>query len=301
MLLAVFNGTRFLEQQIDTLRRQTVGSIDIWASDDGSTDGSTAMLAKVAGDWHKGRFHIAKGPGRGFSENFRALMTNPDIDGDYFAFCDQDDLWDDDKLADALAWLATQPADRPALYCTRTRTINEKGIAIGCSPLFKRTPSFRNAIVQSIAGANTIVMNRTAWTYVRESARRTAFISHDWWCYLVVTGVGGVVHYSPTAKIGYRQHGANLVGENSSWRARMSRLSHLVKGRFVAWNQQNITALKACDDMLTPEARETIQYFVRVRNGPLVSRLVALARARVYRQTLMGQMSLFAACMLKRL
>ncbi len=301
ILLAVFNGARFLEQQIETLERQTVATIDIWVSDDGSTDGSIAILAKLAANWRKGEFRVAKGPGLGFAENFRALMTNPAIDGDYFAFCDQDDVWDDDKLADALAWLASQPVERPALYCTRTRSIDEKGTEIGCSPLFKRVPSFRNAIVQSIAGANTIVMNKAAWTHVREAARRTSFVSHDWWCYLIVTGVGGTVHYSPRAKIGYRQHGTNLVGENHSWRARMSRLSHLMKGRFVAWNQQNMTGLVACQDMLTPEARETIHLFARARNARLVSRLAALARARVYRQTLMGQVSLFVACMLKRL
>ena len=97
-------------------------------------------------------------------------MTNPAIDGDYFAFCDQDDLWDEDKLAEALDWLEKQPADTPALYCTRTRTVDERGSEIGLSPLFRRRPSFRNAIVQSIAGANTMVMNKAAWLIVREAS-----------------------------------------------------------------------------------------------------------------------------------
>src|SRR5690606_17695974 len=126
--------------------------------------------------------------------------------------------------------LRKQPSDGPALYCTRTRTVSEEGSTVGLSPLFAKPPGFRNALVQSIAGANTMVMNRSAWRLVREASRRTSFISHDWWCYLIVAGAGGVVRYSPVARIGYRQHAKNLVGENNSWRARMSRLSHLMKG-----------------------------------------------------------------------
>ena len=96
--------------------------------------------------------------------------------------------------------------DVPALFCSRTRIITAEGEPAGFSPLFSKKPSFRNAIVQSIAGGNTMVMNRAARDIMLEASRRTGFVSHDWWCYLILTGVGGIVHYSPTAKIGYRQH-----------------------------------------------------------------------------------------------
>jgi glycosyltransferase involved in cell wall biosynthesis len=301
ILLAVFNGAEFLQSQLDTLARQTVDNIDIWASDDGSKDNSVAILEQAARGWMKGDFRIAAGPRKGFAENFRALLTNPDIDADYFAFCDQDDLWDDDKLADALQWLSTQDAAIPALYCSRTRTITAEGKEVGYSPLFPKTPSFRNAIVQSIAGANTMVMNRAAMKVMREASRRTSFVSHDWWCYLVVTGVGGVVRYSPVARIGYRQHPGNLVGENASWSARMSRLTHLMKGRFVGWNDRNLAGLAACQDMLTAEALAVMRLFSTARTGRFFERVAASLRSGVYRQTLFGQVGLYVACILKRL
>lgn len=301
VLLAVFNGAEFLQSQIDTLARQTVEHIDIWASDDGSEDGSLEILERAARAWKKGSFRILAGPRLGFAENFRSLMANPDIEADYVAFCDQDDLWDDDKLAYALLWLERQDAHRPALFCSRTRTITVDGQEIGFSPLFRRPPNFSNAIVQSLAGANTMVMNRAAWEVVRESSRRTSFVSHDWWCYLIVSGAGGLVRYSPVAKIGYRQHAGNVVGENNSVSARLSRLVHLMKGRFAHWNEENLAGLAACEDLLTPEARRTIQLFARARSAGLPGRLSALIRSRAYRQTFFGQAGLYFACLVKRL
>jgi glycosyltransferase involved in cell wall biosynthesis len=301
ILLAVFNGAEFLRDQIDTLARQTVPNIDIWASDDGSRDHSIPILQRAARDWKSGAFRILRGPSQGFAENFRSLLTNVDSDADYFAFCDQDDLWDQDKLAEALEWLATQDESIPALFCSRTRTITVDGKDAGFSPLFRKPPGFRNAMVQSIAGANTMVMNRAAWTVMREASLRTSFVSHDWWCYLIVTGVGGKVHYSPAAKIGYRQHPANLVGENNSLRARFSRMGRLMNGRFVRWNDENLAGLGACQDMLTPEALEVMRLFVRARTVGLFGRMAALMRSRVYRQTYFDQIGLYVACFLKKL
>jgi glycosyltransferase involved in cell wall biosynthesis len=302
ILIAVYNGEAFLERQFETLARQSVSSIDLWISDDGSKDGSREIVRKVAEGWGKGNVHQIEGPGQGFAENFRSLLTNPEIEADYFAFCDQDDLWDDDKLAIALEWLKTQRADVPALFCSRTKTITAEGESAGYSPLFRKKPSFRNAIVQSIAGGNTMVMNRAARSIMLEASRRTEFVSHDWWCYLIVTGVGGVVHYSPTAKIGYRQHPSNLVGENNSWRARMFRVGYLMKGRFMHWNDRNLAGLATCVDILSPEARETMQLFLQARSSSfLFTRLSALIRAGVYRQTLFGHIGLYVACILKRL
>jgi glycosyltransferase involved in cell wall biosynthesis len=301
VLLAVFNGAEFLQSQIDTLARQTIDKIDVCASDDGSKDRSMMILEQAARDWTRGSFRIVEGPQQGFAENFRSLLTNTGNDADYFAFCDQDDLWEEDKLAEALKWLAAQDEGTPALFCSRTRTITIDGRDAGFSPLFGKAPSFRNAMVQSIAGANTMVMNRAAWKVVCEASRRASFVSHDWWCYLIVTGVGGLVHYSPTARIGYRQHATNLVGENNSWRARFSRISYLMNGRFVRWNDQNIAALTVCQDMLTPDALAVMRLFIKAREVGLFARITALLRSGVYRQTLFGQIGLYVACLLKKL
>lgn len=300
VLMAVYNGAAFLQEQLDTLAAQTVGGVDLWVSDDGSSDGSDAILARNANEWRRGGFRVFDGPGAGFAENFRSLMVRDEIDADYFAFCDQDDLWDADKLTAGVGWLKANAAEGPGLYCTRTRTMTIDGRTEGFSPLFSRPPGFVNAIVQSIAGANTMVMNRQAWALVREASRRTCFVSHDWWCYLIVSGAGGVVHYSPEARIGYRQHPGNLVGQNHSLRARIGRIDRMLAGRFVEWNDANLAGLRACEDLLSPAARDTLAAFAAARQGGVFARLAALRRSGAYRQTLAGQLALYAACLLGR-
>jgi len=301
VLLCVYNGGRFLLPQLDSLRAQTVGRIDVWASDDGSSDGSASILLSAREHWQKGDFHILEGPHNGFSENFRSLIVNDDIDADYVAFCDQDDLWDEDKLEAAVHWLETQPDDRPALYCSRTRLIDEDDRPIGYSPFFPRPPSFRNALVQSIAGANTMVLNRAAHRLVREASRRTGFVSHDWWCYLLVTGAGGTVHYSAEPGIGYRQHGTNLVGSNDSSLARLKRYAFLWQGGFAGWMERNLAGLEACRDLLDDNGRDLLDSFARVRRAGLLRRLAGLRKLGLYRQTPGGHIGIFIASALGRL
>jgi glycosyltransferase involved in cell wall biosynthesis len=301
VLMAVFNGAAFLPDQIATLARQSVAAMDVWASDDGSKDGSVEILKQAALAWKKGSFHVIEGPGKGFAENFRFLLTQVDLDADYVAFCDQDDLWEEDKIAVALEWLEDQREDRPALFCGRTRIVARNGEDLGFSPAFTKPPSFRNALVQSIAGANTIVMNRRAWKLVRDASRRVSFIVHDWWCYLLVTGAGGIVHYSLQPKVNYRQHQNNAIGENQSWRSRLARFRYLMEGRFARWNDRNVANLEICSDLLTADARETVRLFSIARSAPPLPRLVALIRSRVYRQTFLAQTGLYFACVLRKL
>jgi glycosyltransferase involved in cell wall biosynthesis len=302
ILLATYNGERFLGEQLDTLRKQKhAGRIDVWASDDGSSDRTHEVLAQVQASWRGGEFHVIQGPGRGFAENFRSLILKPDITADYYAFCDQDDLWDADKLATAIEWLQGVPAEKAGVYCSRTRIIDLEGRPIGASPLFARPPSFRNAIVQSIAGANTMVLNHTAWTLLVEASRENSFISHDWWTYLIVTGAGGTVHYCPQPRIGYRQHSENLVGSNNGFAARLSRYRFLLRGRFADWMDNNLTGLRRCEWLLTEDAKRVLSEMERVHSGSLPVRLANLLRSGAYRQSLGADLGLYLACLLGKL
>ena len=301
VLMAVRDGERYLAQQLASLARQRSVRVDLWISDDGSSDASLDIVRQAAQTWTTGSVQLVDGPRSGFAENFRSLIVRANIDADFYAFCDQDDVWDDDKLAHAVDWLETQAPGHPALYCSRTRIISADGETVGHSPLFPRVPSFRNALVQSIAGGNTMVMNRAAHAIVMEASRRTGFVSHDWWCYLMVSGTGGTVRYCPDSRIGYRQHDDNLVGQNNTWRARMSRLGFLIRGRFKDWNDVNLAGLAACADLLTADARQVLASFAESRSRRFPARLRSLWRSGVYRQTAIGELGLYVACAIGRL
>jgi hypothetical protein len=214
------------------------------------------------------------------------LICNEEIAAEYFAFCDQDDIWEPDKLERAVRWMEEgQDAARPLLFCSRTLTVTENGTPVGHSPLFRRLPSFRNALVQSIAGGNTMLLNRAARDLVALASSGTGFVSHDWWAYMIVTGAGGTVHYSATSFVRYRQHGGNVVGANNSWWARLIRLRSLFRGRFARWNEQNIDGLERNRDLLTPDALMVLDAFAQARRRNILSSALFLRRSGVYRQT----------------
>ena len=300
ILLATYNGERFLEEQLATVASQSVTAVDVWASDDGSSDRTVAILEAAQRTWTKGEFRILRGPGRGFAENFRSLLLNPSVSAEYYAYCDQDDLWDEDKLAHAIQWVAEDAQARPRLFCSRTLIVDAAGMPTGFSPLFRKRPSFQNAIVQSIAGGNTMVLNGAAREVIRASVVNTRFVSHDWWSYIVVTGAGGQVHYDATPRVRYRQHGQNLVGSNNSWRARLRRLASLREGQLARWTAANILSL-GTSDLLTEEAKHTLAKLTDARKKGGVFGLIALASSGVYRQTLLGQIGLYLACLVRKL
>lgn len=302
VLMGVYNGSRFLREQLHSIGLQTVSQIDLWVSDDGSTDSSPGILDTCKSEWTKGGFFVVDGPQNGFSENFRSLMRNDKVDADYVAFSDQDDIWDPDKLEVAICALSQCDPDRPALYGGRTRIIDEAGGVLGRSPHFRRRPGFGNAIVQNIAGGNTMVVNRAAWAVLSESARRTSFVSHDWWCYIIISGCGGSVTYDPEPRIGYRRHGGNLVGDNISWRSRFQRVRRLVGGQLASWSDRNLASLQMCYDLLEENSRVVVDEFqsLRLEKSPL-RRLYRLRNSGIYRQSNRGNLGLYVAAILNKL
>jgi len=300
VLLATYNGAQFLDDQLRSVAEQDWPHIDVWASDDGSDDATVAILEQWRARWTKGRFVLLDGPRQGPFANFRALLTQPQIDADFVAFCDQDDIWVPQKTRVSIAALRGM-SGTPALFGSRTVIVDAHDQPIGMSPLFSKPPHFRNALVQSICGGNTMTLNRPAFDALRDAARRSAFVSHDWFAYQLVTAMGGTATYSADPVVRYRQHKGNFIGSNAGTRARLARLKLALDGRFVVWTDTNLRALQACRAALSDEAVQTMQWFDRARSGSLSSRLSSLRRSGVYRQTVFGQISLYLACVLGKM
>lgn len=301
ILLATYNGRDFLADQLDSFAAQSYPCWNVWASDDGSKDDTLDILEGYREKWGQDRLKVQSGPAAGFVANFLSLTCDEAIKGDYYAYSDQDDIWETDKLLRAIQWLDTVPADVPALYCSRTRMVDAFNNEIGFSPLFIKPPSFSNALVQSIAGGNTMVFNNAARILLCEAGKDLKLITHDWWVYLVVAGCGGSVFHDPHPEIRYRQHGDNLIGSNNGWAARLVRIRLLLKGSFKNWNEQNIQALQRIRHRLTPENQCILDDFERARQYWLLPRLIGISNCRIYRQTLLGNIGLIIASLLKKI
>ena len=301
VLLCTYQGAPFLASQLESIERQTHGSWRVFASDDGSMDDTLLTLHRYQRRWSADRLTVARGPKRGFVANFLALICDLNIQADYFAYADQDDLWEADKLERAVRWLRTIPAQIPALYCSRTTLIDEAEREIGASPRFSKPATFANALMQNIAGGNTMVFNAAARVLLAEAGADISLAAHDWWTYLVVTGCGGRVYYYALPTVRYRQHGSNAIGSSGSWNDRLRRFGQMWKGRQQRWNTDHIAALRRIRHRLTPEHRAQLDYFIDARHSGFVGRLLGLWRCGAYRQTWLGNVGMLAAAVLGRI
>lgn len=300
VLLCTRRGALFLGEQLESVATQSHANWRIYASDDASDDETGTILVDFQRRMGRGRLQMRNGPGRGFTANFLSLACDEGIEADYFAFCDQDDVWEPNKLARALAWLAHVDPAKPALYCCRTRLIDEQGHTIGYSPLFSKAPHFRNAIVQSIAGGNTMVFNAAARRLLIRAGGDVAVPAHDWWLYILVTAMGGLVRYDFHPSVRYRVHAANAVGANCTLRARLTRIRLLLQGRLRTWTDMHATALLPLVSDISPEGRKILIEFLDARRANAFRRIVYIYVLRIYRQTLAGNIALFFAFLLRK-
>ena len=296
VLLGTCNGAEFLGEQLHSIERQSGTCWELLASDDASQDGTLACLSAFRRRAGEDRVSMTSGPGRGYVANFLSLIHKP-TNADYFAFADQDDVWDADKLQRAVSALSTAARDRPALYCSRTRLIDEQGGPVGLSPLFTRPPGFANALVQNIAGGNTMVFNRAARELL-VAFGDVDVISHDWWVYLVISACGGDIVYDPEPSLDYRQHRGNQIGSSQHLSDRWNRLFLGLRGRKREWNDRHIAALNRMSTLLTDDSRRVLSAFCHARNAGLWGRLIGMRRAGVYAQSLPGNIGLCAATIL---
>jgi len=296
ILLGCYQPNHYLTEQLESIEGQTYQSWSIFLSDDSF---SKKWQSKHSECLIKLGIALSEGPKIGFANNFLSLVRNPKLQSDLYAFCDQDDIWSKEKLEVIQQIFTGSDNSIPRIYCGRTYIVDSENNYIGHSPLFKKSPSFKNALIQNIGGGNTMVFNNAARDLLLACPLDIKVVSHDWFFYQLVTGAGGEVIYDSNPYVRYRQHDANLVGANIGWSARIRRIRLLLAGRFKDWNEINIEALLRVNHLLSLESRETLQLFINTRAGnSFWARLIQLKRSGLYRQTLLGNLGLIIGLIL---
>lgn len=301
ILMCTYNGALYLRDQLDSFQEQGFTHWTVYVSDDASTDTTLDILADYQRRWGEDRLVIFEGPCKGFAQNFISLIQRPEIKGDYFAFSDQDDIWFPDKLARSMDHIQQVTGDKPALYCSRTRLVDAHRKVIGVSPLFTKPPAFKNALVQSIAGANTMLINQSGRRLLLQLPAHPTLVAHDWLTYLLVSGCNGEVIYDAEPSLDYRQHDDNLIGAKVTLLEQLRRVHGMFSGRFVQWNDANLEILNNMKPLLSEENRKVLKHFDGGRKSSFMKRLIALRSSGIYRQTPRDNLILLVAALLGRI
>ncbi|MDT0681063.1 glycosyltransferase [Roseicyclus sp. F158] len=286
ILLGLYGETPFLGAQLDSIAGQDHSNWTLFAGCDDA--GCSEAIAGI----DPARLRMIKGPGRGFAANYLNLLGQVEADTSYAAFCDQDDIWHPDKLRRAIEELRQVETGTAALYVARTRVAGAVLDPRHISRAGGGRPSFANSLVQCIGGANTMVMNRAALDLLQaarhEAQDENGPASHDWWAYQIITGAGGVVLTDDAPSVLYRQHGANLVGDNCGLIPFLRRVRLMLGGRYRASAEGGYAALAASAHRMTPANQAIFEAFRQVRCLPRLRRPLAFRRAGIRRQGRIG-------------
>lgn len=287
VLLSTYNGEAYLTAQLDSLAVQKFVNVEVFARDDGSTDGTVEILRSYGYRW-PALAEITSGMNLRPAASFLDLLATAPDTFDYYSFCDQDDVWLPEKLSYATEKLSALFDMEPGLYCAEATCVDHHLKPLGQTSI-RGTGRFDELVFANIACGNTLTMNRTAAMLVRSRAPDRAVIMHDWWCALVVSAFGRIVcDARPTVL--YRQHQDNTQG------AAPGRVSGLLvqlraflrdpRG-FYPIHAQTAEFLRLYGDQLNSADRKLVVALVRSRRS-LVARIFYAASGRIPRSDLWG-------------
>ena len=304
-VLAYYNGHKYVLNQIQSIIDQKINNAElhIFISDDKSTE-PFPDLKNINMDNINNLciFYRKLEKNLGHSENFLYSLKSINSEYDFYCYSDQDDIWINNKLTRSIKIIKKLPNEMPRLYCGRTIYYDQNCENIlGYSIVFKKNPSFKNALIQNIAGGNTMVFDKPAKDIIIKSLRSDINISsHDWWTYLLISGAGGAVYYDKVPLVKYRQHKNNIHGSNISLKGIIFRIYHLYFGTLRDWISSNIFALQGNSLLLTKENLFVLERFIKIRDKSIFKRFRYYKSLGIYRQTLIGNIAIFIAIIFRR-
>jgi len=232
ILLSTYNGTKYLEEQLDSILNQTYSNYVIVARDDGSDDDTIQLLNKYAKKFTD-KIHLLEqdllnlGASDSFSYLIEYVLENKQslgLESAYMMFCDQDDIWSLEKIDKQIDEMikvekhqtGTKPI--PVLIHSNLRVVSEDKSLIAESFVHYQGLEIERNRFTNIMISN-VVTGCTA--FINEALARKAVpvskeaIMHDWWLSLVASAFGKLV-FIDAPLVSYRQHDANAIGAKES-------------------------------------------------------------------------------------
>jgi glycosyltransferase involved in cell wall biosynthesis len=227
IIMAVYNGSKFIGEQLESVLNNDYSDWVLWIFDDGSTDETESIVRKHQTDYKDKIKYIKNSSNLGVTHNFLkglsyAVKEEESTNNSYFMFCDQDDVWYSDKISDTLRYMLKLEKkygnNKPAAVFTDVNVVDSDLMTI--HPSFHRSNHLdaRNTDLPHLLMENKLIGCSTMINYSlagKVSVKPDMYIRyHDWWIGLLAASCGNI-GYLPKATMAYRQHGNNLVGDQN--------------------------------------------------------------------------------------
>ena len=200
VLMSAYNGEKYIQEQIESILSQTYSDVKIYVRDDGSKDKTLDILKKYE---KEDKIILLRGKNKGFIGSFFSLLKECE-NADYYAWCDQDDIWFPEKISRAVEMLENNKKEVPTLYFSdydyydQTMHFQKHGLD------HKRGPSFANSLMDCISLGFNSVFNHKARLMMLEKIPKHS-CGHDWWTYMVCAAFGTVIYDRGYVSVKYRR------------------------------------------------------------------------------------------------
>lgn len=210
VLLSTYNGEKYLRELLDSVFAQEDVEVKLFVRDDGSSDSTVSILKEYE---EKNLVTLTVGNNLGFVKSFSWLIKNAP-EADYYACCDQDDVWLPKKLINGVTCMEEHGQEIPQLYFTSLVVVDKNLKEITRKSHTHYAINAKNRFVENllfnmVQGCSTIF--NSALRDVYKSIPTDDLTSHDYTLSTLASGLG-IVHFSEDAQVLYRQHGNNSVG-----------------------------------------------------------------------------------------
>ena len=214
VICSTFNGQKYLKEQIDSLFHQSYKDFKLLFRDDGSVDGTKEILSSCNIEL------LFSSENLGVKKSFETLLkyASENSDAKYFVFCDQDDVWNHDKIERTLEKmheLENLYGDNiPLLVHSDLEVVNDKLETLSSAMwksehIYPRTNTLNKLLMQNTITGCTMMINRDLAKLCLPMSSNA--IVHDWWVGLVASYFGKI-GYVDDSTIKYRQHTSNTIG-----------------------------------------------------------------------------------------
>jgi len=211
VLMSTFNGERYIREQLDSLLENASEDIqlDLMVRDDGSSDNTVNILNEYRDVLH---IKCIRGENIGVAQSFRKLIETCPMGYDAFAYADQDDIWEKDKISSALEVLKQHTGRTPTLwYCGVIHYLKGKlGKKSICS--YEKATCFE-AVIDTFSTTNgcTMVFNEEL-LHVLRSCDEGPIDMHDSFTHAMCLAAGGKICSDERPLVKYRIHENQVLG-----------------------------------------------------------------------------------------
>ncbi|MCX5661483.1 MAG: glycosyltransferase family 2 protein [Planctomycetota bacterium] len=312
ILMAVYNGQRFIAEQLRSILAQTYPHFQVTIRDNTSTDQTLEVVREFVAK-EPSRIRLLDGDGQnvGAMGNFARLLDHVEIgqaQPNYVMFADADDVWLPDKVERTFAEMRRLEGqfgrEKPLLVHTDLRVVDAELNTIADSfwrfqfldPSLSRR--FNRALVQNVVTGCTTMLNGPLVALARPIPPET--IMHDWWIALVAAGLGEVGWVDAPTML-YRQHGRNDTGARR-WGRKLvtAKAMSLLQDRSLREAvyrtcRQAGAFSRRYGDQLSPERRQLVAEFASIPERGFVGRRALILRRGFFKIGVMRNLGMLAA------